>query len=55
MKKLFTNALCVLSALFLLWIAVSFIEVNAKNTKPNPDYWDYNFFIVMTEWSEAVK
>ncbi len=43
------NVLCVFCALLLVWMAVSFLEVNAKNLTENPTYSEYNFFILLTE------
>lgn len=39
----------VFCVLLLLWMAFSFMEVNAKNLTENPTYNDYNFFVLITE------
>lgn len=49
MKKLFTNSILILSITLLLWIFGSFIEVNAKHDTPNPNYNNYNAFVVLLE------
>ena len=38
-----------ISAIILLWLFVSFIEVNAKNLEPNPQYNNWNAFVLLTE------
>ncbi len=43
------NVLCVFCALLMVWMLISFIEVNAKNLSENPVYNDYNFFVLLTE------
>lgn len=48
MKK--GEKICIaISAIILLWLFVSFIEVNAKNLEPNPQYNDWNAFVLLTE------
>lgn len=39
----------VFCALLILWLLVSFVEVNAKNLTENPTYSDYNFFAIICE------
>lgn len=41
--------LYIITAFLVLWLAFSFIEVNAKNTTENPVYSDYNAFIILLE------
>lgn len=48
MKK--GEKICIaISAIILLWLFVSFIEVNAKNLEPNPQYNNWNAFVLLTE------
>ena len=48
MKK--KEKICIaISAIIILWLFVSFIEVNAKNLEPNPQYNDWNAFVLLTE------
>lgn len=36
----------IISVLFLMWFAISFIEVISKNLSENPTYWNLNLFKV---------
>ena len=36
----------IISVLFLMWFAISFIEVVSKNLSENPTYWNLNLFKV---------
>ena len=48
MKKI-TNVVAVLSVVFVLWIMVSFVDINMHNSPFSPDYQDYscwNFFTI---------
>ena len=48
MKK--REKICIaISAIIILWLFVSFIEVNAKNLEPNPQYNNWNAFVLLTE------
>lgn len=42
MKKIF-YVICIV---LLLWVAVSFCDVVADNSKPNPVHSNYNFFML---------
>lgn len=47
------NAVSILSALFLIWICLSWVDVIADNTTPEPRHSDANFFVVMTDiWKD---
>lgn len=38
---------------FLLWIAVSWVDVVSDNLKPAPEHSNINFFVIMTTlWGE---
>lgn len=38
--------IAIISVLFLMWFAISFIEVVSKNLSENPTYWNLNLFKV---------
>lgn len=50
--KFIEKFVAVLSALFILWLFLSWAEVVAKNMKPNPTYSEYNAFVLFVENSE---
>jgi hypothetical protein len=53
MRKWIERIIAFISALFILWGVVSFIEVNCKNLTENPTYWEGNMFIYLMEiWGE---
>ena len=39
----------VITAIFILWVALSWFEVIAKNGNENPIYLPINFFVLLTE------
>lgn len=48
------NTICFLSALFLIWICLSWVDVIADNTTPEPRHSNANFFVVMTDiWKDG--
>lgn len=47
MRKLLSNALCVISVLFVLWIGLSIFEVAFQSISQEPSYTDINFFVWM--------
>ena len=50
------NTVCILSALFLLWICISWVDVISDNTRPNSRHSDLNFFVTMSElWEDGDK
>ena len=49
MKKKIEKITIVLMFAVLLWIFVSFVEVNCKNLGENPTYYPANFFVIMTK------
>jgi len=49
MKRHLLNVGAAVAAVLLLWIFVSWGEVVSKNLTPNPTYWKYNIFVLMTE------
>ena len=53
MEKL-TNIIVGIMTAFILWIGVSWVDVIADNTRPEPRHSDVNFFIVMTDiWKDG--
>lgn len=52
MKNKIEKIITVILSVALLWIFVSFIEVNCKNLSKNPTYCPANFFVIMTEISK---
>ena len=38
-----------LSIAFILWGFVSWCDIIADNTEPNPQHYDWNLFVMMTE------
>ena len=49
MGKWIERIVAFISALFILWGVVSFIEVNCKNLDEHPTYWEYNMFVLLSE------
>ena len=50
-KKCFTNLWVLISILFLIWCAGSYIEILSKNINPNPTYSKYNIIVNFTNWA----
>lgn len=48
-KKLVYNAFCVLSVLFMLWIAFSWFDIVTDNTSAAPAHGSTNFFYLISE------
>ena len=48
LSKIYT----LISILFLLWFAISTIEVSIKHVKPNPQYSSANCWIVFMNWTQ---
>jgi hypothetical protein len=51
MKKI-TNILTVLSVIFFIWLALSWIDVIADNGMPNPQHSKYNLIGIMIDLAE---
>lgn len=51
--KALNRIITILSVAILLWFGASYIEVASKNTKPNPEYSDWNVFEVLEDWTES--
>ena len=49
MLKRFGRIVVTLEVLFLLWMFVSWVDIIADNTQPNPQHSGYNLFVMMTE------
>ena len=43
----------IISALFLVWLLISWIDVVANNTKPDTTNWKYNAIVMVLDWAEA--
>lgn len=44
MKKILSNILTIISVIFILWFALSYIEIISKNLSKNPQYSFWNIF-----------
>ena len=47
MKQKIINIICGLAVVFILWIALSTVEVIAKNHSPEPQYTSINFYQII--------
>ena len=47
--KVLSKIITVISVLLLMWFLISTIEVNIKNTKPNPEYSKLNLWAIAIE------
>jgi hypothetical protein len=53
MTERIINTVSILSALFLLWICISRVDVISDNTRPDSQHSDLNFFVAITElWED---
>ena len=43
-KKIVENVMVILCVTFIIWVIISFIEVDTKNLTENPVYSSWNFF-----------
>ena len=43
-KKVIENVMVILCVTFIIWVIISFIEVDTKNLTENPVYSSWNFF-----------
>lgn len=50
--KVISKVICGLCAAFLLWGVLSWGEVVSKNLNPNPQYCEWNMFVLLTEWAK---
>jgi hypothetical protein len=54
MTERIINAVSILSALFLLWICISWVDVISDNTRPDSRHSDLNFFnVLVTIWEDG--
>lgn len=53
MTERIINAVSILSALFLLWICISWVDVVSDNTRPNSEHSNLNAFVLFTELWES--
>ena len=47
--KLFKSLISLAMILFVLWGAISYVDIVADNMKPNPEHYDWNMFVLFTE------
>lgn len=52
MNKL-SSFIGILSALFVLWFALSWLDVVTDNLKENPQHSKYNAFVVLVDFMEV--
>ena len=55
MKDKILNTICILSAVFLLWVCLSWVDIITDNMKPEPQHSNINFFVAFTELWEDRK
>ena len=55
MMKWLGRVWCVVNVVFMLWLAVSWVDIVADNCQPFPDHSQYNAFVVLTEFAENNK
>lgn len=36
----------------MIWVAASYIDIVADNTRPNPEHHPYNAFVLLTGWQD---
>ena len=53
MKKFIEKTLNALTIILILWICLSFAEINAKNLTDNPTYSDYNALCLLLDVVQA--
>ena len=53
MKRFIEKTLNALTIILILWICLSFAEINAKNLTENPTYSDYNALCLLLEVVQA--
>lgn len=49
MKKALSSILIILSVIFIAWVTLSYTEVMNQHNFENPNYSEYNVFIIMME------
>lgn len=55
MKKVVKGIIYTVSVLFIAWFVLSWADIVADNTKPNPQHSEYNMFVIMTREAEQEK
>lgn len=55
MKKMFKSIVYIVSILFIAWFFLSWLDIVADNTQPNPQHSEYNLFVVMTKQEEEIE
>lgn len=49
------NAIITFGILALVWVAISFAEINSKNSMENPTYSNYNIFALLSEAQQSAN
>lgn len=49
MKKAVEFILKTLLVLVLIWVVVSWFDIVGDNNMPNPEHWEYNLFVLLTQ------
>ena len=52
MMKWLGRVWCIVNVMFMLWLAVSWVDIVADNCQPNPVHSQYNAFVILTEFAE---
>lgn len=47
--KIIETVVLVISLSLILWLFVSWVEIASKNLKPNPEYHEWNAFVLITK------
>ena len=47
--KVLGKLLYLLYVVFILWVAISYVEITLENNKESPQYSEYNCFIITME------
>lgn len=53
--KIIKYTLTALCVLFILWVGISWADIVADNCDPNPQHYDWNFFVVMFPQNKEVE
>lgn len=48
MKKVVKGIVYAVGVLFIAWFVLSWADIVADNTEPNPQHSEYNMFVIMT-------
>ena len=48
--KIIKTVMLANSITLILWLFVSWVEITSKNLKPNPEYHEWNAFVLISEY-----